>query len=41
MNWKYMTPLFETSAGHILIIIGLVLIGLGTVILRKMVNFRY
>jgi tight adherence protein B len=41
MNWKYMSPLFETGPGHIMIVIGLVLIGLGTVILRKMVNFRY
>jgi tight adherence protein B len=41
MNWRYMSPLFDTGAGHIMIIIGLFLIGLGTLILRKMVNFRY
>jgi tight adherence protein B len=41
INWKYMSPLFNTYAGHIMLIIGFALIGLGTVILRKMVNFRY
>jgi tight adherence protein B len=41
MNWKYMSPLFTTGIGHIMLLVGFVLIGLGTVILRKMVNFRY
>jgi tight adherence protein B len=41
INWTYLSPLFVTSAGHIMLVIGLVMIGIGTLILRKMVNFRY
>jgi tight adherence protein B len=41
INYTYIKPLFATSAGHIMLIIGFTLIGLGTLILRKMVNFRY
>ena len=41
INWTYISPLFNTSAGHIMLIAGLVLIGIGSAILRKMVNFRY
>ena len=41
INWKYLSPLFTTSAGHIMLMVGLVMIGIGTLILRKMVNFRY
>ncbi|MEO9174839.1 MAG: type II secretion system F family protein, partial [Gaiellales bacterium] len=41
INESYISPLFTTGAGHIMLIVGFVLVGLGTVILRKMVNFRY
>jgi tight adherence protein B len=41
INWKYLSPLFTTSAGHIMLLVGLVMIGIGTLILRKLVNFRY
>jgi tight adherence protein B len=41
INESYISPLFTTFAGHIMLIVGFVLVGLGTVILRKMVNFRY
>jgi tight adherence protein B len=41
INFTYIKPLFTTSAGHIMFGTGLALIGIGTLILRKMVNFRY
>jgi tight adherence protein B len=41
MNWKYMSPLFSSTPGQIMLVTGLVLIGLGSLILRKMVNFRF
>jgi tight adherence protein B len=41
INWTYISPLFNTSAGHIMLMVGFALIGIGTLILRKMVNFRY
>ena len=39
MNRDYMAPLFTTSAGHTLIIIGLVSMSIGSLILRKIVSF--
>jgi tight adherence protein B len=41
INWTYISPLFNTGPGHIMLLVGLTLIGIGTLILRKMVNFRY
>jgi tight adherence protein B len=41
INYTYIKPLFNTGPGHIMLIVGLTLIGIGTLILRKMVNFRY
>ena len=41
INYTYIKPLFTTGAGHIMFGTGLALIGIGTLILRKMVNFRY
>jgi tight adherence protein B len=41
MSPAYMHPLFATALGHILIIVGLVSISLGSIVLRKIVNFRY
>jgi tight adherence protein B len=40
MNPTYMSPLFHTSAGHGMVIAGLVMMTLGSVILKKIVSFR-
>jgi tight adherence protein B len=40
INHKYMSPLFFTSAGHTLIIVGLVSMCIGSLILRKIVSFK-
>jgi tight adherence protein B len=40
INHKYMAPLFFTSAGHTLIIVGLVSMCIGSAILRKIVSFK-
>jgi tight adherence protein B len=41
LNAEYMSPLWHTSTGHKLIIGMFVMIGIGSLILRKIVNFRY
>ena len=41
INPEYMYPLWHSSTGHTLIIVGVVMIGVGSLILRKIVNFRY
>jgi tight adherence protein B len=40
MNPSYMDPLYHTSTGHMLIIVGLVMMGFGSLILRKIVSFK-
>jgi tight adherence protein B len=40
VNRHYMDPLYHTSLGHQLIVVGLVMMTLGTVLLRKIVNYR-
>lgn len=40
INAEYMAPLYHTSTGHKLMITGLVMIGVGSLILRKIVSFR-
>ena len=40
INHKYMAPLFFTSAGHTLIIVGLVSMCIGSFILKKIVSFK-
>ena len=40
INHKYMSPLFFTSSGHTLIIVGLVSMVIGSFILRKIVSFK-
>jgi tight adherence protein B len=40
VNRKYMHPLWYTSTGHTLIIIGLVMMAFGSLILKKIVSFR-
>jgi tight adherence protein B len=41
LNAEYMRPLWHTSTGHKLIITMLAMIGFGSLVLRKIVNFRY
>jgi tight adherence protein B len=40
VNGTYMHPLYHSHAGHILIIVGLMMMGLGSAILKKIVSFR-
>ena len=40
MNPSYMSPLYHSNAGHFLLITGLVFMGIGSTILKKMVSFR-
>jgi tight adherence protein B len=40
MNPSYMTPLFHTHAGRLLIVGGLVMMALGSLLLKKIVSFR-
>lgn len=40
LNPSYMQPLYATSTGHLLIILGLVMIAFGSLILKKLVSFR-
>jgi tight adherence protein B len=39
-NRTYMHPLYYTHTGHLLMIIGLVMMGVGSLILKKIVSFR-
>jgi tight adherence protein B len=41
LNSEYMRPLWHTSTGHKLIFTMLAMIGFGSLVLRKIVNFRY
>ena len=41
LNSEYMRPLWHTSTGHKLILAMFVMIGIGSLFLRKIVNFRY
>jgi tight adherence protein B len=40
VNRNYMHPLYYTHTGHIVMIIGLVMMGIGSLILKKIVSFR-
>jgi tight adherence protein B len=40
LNPEYMEPLYHTSAGHTLIIVGLSMMAFGSLILKKIVSFR-
>jgi len=40
VNRTYMRPLYWSHTGHMLILIGLVMIGIGSLILKKIVSFR-
>jgi tight adherence protein B len=41
LNSEYMRPLWHTGTGHKLIILTFVMMTVGSLILRKIVNFRY
>ncbi|HXV95383.1 MAG TPA: type II secretion system F family protein [Gaiellaceae bacterium] len=41
LNSQYMRPLWHTGTGHKLVLTMFVMIGIGSLILRKIVNFRY
>ena len=40
MNPGYMAPLFNTSAGHKMILVSLVMMAIGSLLLRKIVSFK-
>jgi tight adherence protein B len=40
LNRGYMNPLYFTGAGHMLIIMALVMMAIGSLILKKIVSFR-
>ena len=40
LNPSYMDPLYNSSTGHMLIIVGLVMMSFGSLILKKIVSFR-
>jgi tight adherence protein B len=40
VNGEYMSPLYHTSTGHEIMVVGLVMMGVGWLLLRKIVNFR-
>jgi tight adherence protein B len=40
LNSGYLHPLFHTSAGHMLLILGLVMMAIGSAILQKIVSFK-
>lgn len=40
LNPSYMSPLFHTSTGHTLIVVGLTMMAFGSVVLKKIVSFR-
>jgi Flp pilus assembly protein TadB len=37
---NYMSPLWHTTAGHEMVIAALVMIGFGSLVLRKIVSFK-
>jgi Flp pilus assembly protein TadB len=40
INAEYMAPLYHTPTGHKLILTGFVMIGIGSLFLRKIVSFK-
>ena len=40
MNGSYMAPLFHTSMGHVLLVMGVTMMAIGSLILKKIVSFR-
>jgi tight adherence protein B len=40
LNGDYMRPLFDTSSGHVMIVLALAMMAVGSLILKKIVSFR-
>jgi len=40
INPSYMSPLYHSSTGHMLLVLGIAMMSLGSVILNKMVSFK-
>ena len=40
LNGEYMAPLYHTSKGHFLIVLGLIMMAVGSLILKKIVSFK-
>ncbi|MEX1357786.1 MAG: type II secretion system F family protein [Gaiellaceae bacterium] len=40
LNTEYMAPLWHTSAGHTIIVVGLTMMAIGSVLLRRIVSFK-
>jgi tight adherence protein B len=40
LNSGYLSPLFHTSTGHMLIALGLVMMAVGSAIIQKIVSFK-
>lgn len=40
MNAEYMSPLYHTSTGHKLILLGFVMMSIGSLMLKKIVSFK-
>ena len=38
---SYIRPLWTESAGHIMVLVGLVSMTMGAIVCRKIVNFKY
>ena len=38
---RYVRPLWTQSAGHIMVLLGLVSMAIGGLVIRKIVNFKY
>ncbi len=41
VNPEYLLPLFETEAGHILLVMSVFWMGTGILVMRKMINFDF
>jgi len=39
-NKSYMDPLFHTHIGHLLLIVGMMMMSIGSLILKKIVAFK-
>jgi len=40
LNRSYMSPLYHTPTGHMLLVVGLTMMAFGSAVLRKMVSFK-
>ena len=40
MNPEYMRPLFHTHAGHLMLFVGVGMMAIGSLVLKKIVSFK-